>query len=261
MSAQTVKDTEPSTAGRCCALPSILRGRRRVLPVLLLVLLAMTGVVQAHDPGLSRLELSVGRDAVDADLVLARRDLDALIILDADADGAVSAAELGAGRAALLETARSWVSLGTAGAPMRVIGVALDRSDGLHFRLQAPRPPGTALTVRCNAFAQLARGHRQYLHVKDPDGATLAAALLDAGAPAYSLSLRVWILQGFGLGMELGLVSTAQLIQRPTASHRQQPSQRAASIRLVLSGLAPSLMIDLADHILGSFWPTGDAQG
>ncbi len=159
-----------------------------MLPVLLWVLLTMAGVVQAHDPGLSRLELSVGRDALDADLVLARRDLDALIILDADADGAVSAAELAAARAALLETARGWVSLG--GTPMRVIGVTLDRSDGLHFRLQAPRPAGTALTVRCNAFAQLARGHRQYLHVTDPSGATLAAALLDAGAPTYSLSVR-----------------------------------------------------------------------
>jgi len=122
MSAQSAKDTKPSTAGRCCAL---------------LVLLAMAGTAQAHDPGLSRLELSVGRDGIDADLVLARRALEALIALDADGDGAVSAAELGAGRAALLETARGWVSLGAAGAPMRVIGVTLDRSDGLHFRLQA----------------------------------------------------------------------------------------------------------------------------
>jgi HupE / UreJ protein len=181
-----VTDMEPP-ARRCNARKPIPGGSRLLV---LLVLLAMAGAAQAHDPGLSRLELSIGRAAVDAELVLARRDLDALVVLDSNGDGLVSAAELEAGRAALVETARSWVALGPPGAPMQVISVDMDRSDGLHFRLHAQRPAGTTLTVRCNALAQLARGHRQYLRVTGPSGATLAEVLLDAGAPAYSLSVR-----------------------------------------------------------------------
>jgi hydrogenase/urease accessory protein HupE len=129
-------------------------------PLLFTLLLASAFAVEAHDPGLSRAEVTLTADGTTAEVTFARRDLELLASLDPKE---------------LLELD---------GAPP--VSVHVDAaSDGIRYSLRfgSAKPHELCVPV----LTRLARGHRQYVAVRDEQGRILAQGLLAAKAPSLEL--------------------------------------------------------------------------
>ena len=145
--------------------------------------------VQAHDPGLSAAILRLMDNQVTAHLTFARREIDTLVPLDANRDGTVTAEELATARAHLAALGPDLLTLSSAGLERtaQLTTVALDQSDALHVWLQFPPLTDERLRVTAPILARLARGHRQYLSVRDAQERPLLARILDAEQASVEL--------------------------------------------------------------------------
>jgi hypothetical protein len=168
------------------------------------VLLAITSPAFAHDPGLSALTLELQRDRVGVHLVVARREIEPLVPMDTDADGTVGARELAVARPRLQALGAAAVALD--GATIRDVGVDLDASDALHFRLLFAPPARTRLHLHVPLIARLALGHRQYVQVRDARGRLMAEHVLQANAPGFTVALDDTAAAAHGHGFRTFLV-------------------------------------------------------
>ncbi len=155
---------------------------RRTLMIPALVL-AIAGEAAAHDPGLSRAEVTLGPQGATAEITFARRDVESLVPIDRDGDGVASEVEIAAARAELESLGGSLLEVGGA-APER-LAVEVDASDVVRFALTFP--VSTAREVRTPILDRLPRGHRQHVAVRDASGATVAQGLLAAGRARVDL--------------------------------------------------------------------------
>jgi hydrogenase/urease accessory protein HupE len=57
-----------------------------------------------------------------------------------------------------------------------------DESGSLHVRILYDRPSGSRLVLRSTIMSHLARGHRELLSIRAPDGAVLSERMLDASS-------------------------------------------------------------------------------
>src|SRR5213592_4550315 len=109
-----MKNGEWSVLGTCFIRHSSLdirhsvgRYMQRVILTCLVLLWAGTAdELAAHDPGLSAVEVRFQEEHLDLALTLARPDLEALVPLDGDRNGKISAEELARGRPELDALAR-----------------------------------------------------------------------------------------------------------------------------------------------------------
>lgn len=166
-------------------------------------------VAQAHDPGLSRAELVVGDGRVVARLTFAGREVATLVPLDADDDGAVSPAEVAVARPTLAALGGELLVLRAGGRLLvpRVRSVELEAGDALRWEIEFPQADAS-VEVGLPLLGRLARGHRQYVAVRDAAGRIVAERILDARHPSIEVALlpaagavgRVG--QFFALGLE-----------------------------------------------------------
>ncbi|MGQ0657769.1 MAG: HupE/UreJ family protein [Chromatiales bacterium] len=163
----------------------------RVRGVVAGLLLVLACPAHAHDPGLSAAELKLGDAELAVHFTFARRDIEAIIPIDADNDGAVSVAEFAAARPYLekLGNAAIEVSVDEQRLSAEPPAIELDDSDALHFRLGFAQTAGSRIGISVPIVAKLARGHRQYLAVRDGDGQLLADQLLSAAASQLHVDL------------------------------------------------------------------------
>ena len=153
-----------------------------VLCALLFVLFAPPAA--AHDPGLSIVHLQVDDGSISARLTFVRRDVEQLISLDGDGDGDVSEAEFFAARRNLTGLFPQLVAVtaGTQEIPVSTVSVQWDPSDAVHFSADFPHVSRGSIAIRSPVIAQLARGHRQYVTIKDSRDRLLAEWLSDSDA-------------------------------------------------------------------------------
>jgi len=159
------------------------------------------GLAQAHDPGLSKADVTLAPGGATAEIVLARRDVESLVAIDCDGDGSASATEVAAARAGLESLGLGLLEL-DAERPERV-AVSLDPNDAVRFSLRfgfkSPRE------VRAPLLERLPRGHRQHLEVRNASGALVARGLLGAGRASLDLGTLATAPIGprpfFGLGL------------------------------------------------------------
>lgn len=170
--------------------------RCRVAVVLLVSLLCVPPL-SAHDPGLSVAEIVTSNQGLQAKITFARRDMEVLVRMDSDHDGTVSGAEYAAAYPRLIGLAHNLLVIDTDKRRMlpESVAVELDESDALDFRLDYASAKGEAIAVESSIIPRLRRGHRQYLVVRDDQGALLTETLLtarrsqiQASAKATSLS-------------------------------------------------------------------------
>jgi hydrogenase/urease accessory protein HupE len=128
------------------------------------ILLGAAVSLQAHDPGLSALDVRIGSEHIVAVLSLAASD-----------------ARIVRAWAAPSNVARDSVQLTLDGRPLapRTTSLWSDESGGIHIRLAYDRSTGSQLVVRSPIVTQLARGHRELLSIRADDGAVLAERMLD----------------------------------------------------------------------------------
>ncbi len=159
-------------------------------PIVLGILLSLVSAVHAHDPGLSAAALRMTDSELTAHLTFARRELESLVPIDADHDGSVSAEEFAIARPHLDAMAPRLVEVRVDGLRIegQVTAVQLDPSDALNFYLRFPRPSGSQLHVNASILPKLARGHRQYVSVRDAAGGLIVDRMLDADHSILDLS-------------------------------------------------------------------------
>ncbi len=157
-----------------------------VLSLALLPLSWLANPAHAHDPGLSFADVRIAGSEVAVTLTFARRELEPLVPIDVDGDGAVSDAEFAAARprlrglAPLLFTVRA----GSDDREPRVTSLEIDDSDAVRIALLFDDGGEDPVGLRAPILTRLARGHRQYLSIRSTGGQPVANQILDAGTAA-----------------------------------------------------------------------------
>ena len=140
------------------------RGFKAAVPVTAALLSLCQPALQAHDPGLSALDVRVASDRIRISLSLAVSDAQ---------QPAVGAIET---------FARDALAVAVDGVPLvaRAADTAYSES-GVAVTLEFGRATGARLSIRSDVPRLLANGHRELLTVTGPDGRAVLERLIDAG--------------------------------------------------------------------------------
>jgi hydrogenase/urease accessory protein HupE len=161
--------------------------RRRPGPLFIVLLAAWfllsSGVVRAHDPGLSALDVRIQNGTISAQLSLAAADV-AMIVSDTTADA----------RSALAAIARNNVFLAVDGERLPVAAADVALAGGaarVQMSFAMPDAAGTrlALQIESDLPTRVARGHRQLVVVTANDR-TVAEQLLDATHSTFNVNVE-----------------------------------------------------------------------
>ena len=133
--------------------------------VAVVLALCASARVLAHDPGLSALDLRVGRDEVNAVLSLAATDA-----------GSVGGPE------AVRQLALELIQIRLDDRPVAgsMESISTDNTGGVHARLVFRGAAGSRLVVRSELVGRFARGHRELVSIRAKDGRLLVERMLDA---------------------------------------------------------------------------------
>ncbi len=131
------------------------------------IALAGTARLLAHDPGLSVLDIRIEQRQIVAVLSL----------------GGADAVTVG-GRDGFSKLTQDALQLSLDGRPISPSATSAwsDDSGGLHGRMLYDRMSGSRLVVRSTIVTHLARGHRELLSIRAPDGVVLSERMLDAAS-------------------------------------------------------------------------------
>ncbi len=149
----------------------------------------------AHDPGLSVADVELGEDRLEVRLTFAREEIAALVPMDSDHDGEVAPAEFDAARAQLegMATQAFIASIGGRDLTPTKVSSILGESNALHFNLIFPATVEGRLSISAPLLVRLARGHRQFLTIRDATGKTLTEKMLDAKNSSFESDLAALI--------------------------------------------------------------------
>jgi hydrogenase/urease accessory protein HupE len=184
-----------------------------ILPRLAL-LFAFVLAARAHQPGLSTLYLEVTSNQLTAQLFVAWQELNAVVLLDSNADRTLTEAELAAARPRLIGMGESALSLDSDGrllALKQPVQVSREDETGVRFLMIYELPSTKVLSVTSEIISELQRGHNQVVTVRDAAGKKLGEALLDRERPTVDVPLaalqvepepRIASTAYFGLGLE-----------------------------------------------------------
>lgn len=143
---------------------------------------AFTALAFAHDPGLSVATARLEPTGLNVHLAISPTDVEQLVPLDANHDGKISPAELAAEQFKLEQTALGAFEVKRGGQTMGVAKaeVHADETGAIRFDMTYPGLTDGELTIRSTILGNLARGHRQFLSVRDRENKLLSEAMLDA---------------------------------------------------------------------------------
>jgi hydrogenase/urease accessory protein HupE len=153
--------------------------------------MSVASLARAHDPGLSTAALKIFSDRLDAEVIFARADIEALVPLDANHDGKVSPEEWNRARPKLETLVRESLNVlvNEATVVISESSFHLDESNNFHMAGIFPAHGAKALTVESSLVKRLPRGHRQFVSLLDDKGVTLAEMLLSAEHDAIDVDL------------------------------------------------------------------------
>jgi hypothetical protein len=140
---------------------------------------------------LSGLALRSERTTLIATLTLARVDAEALVALDANRDGRVSAEEFAKARPELELAGADALKLSLDGTNMEPSGIValLGPGEEVCLQLAFPRREGARLRVQSALLENLPRGHRQYAVLRDGQDKLVAEKILDANHATLEATL------------------------------------------------------------------------
>jgi hydrogenase/urease accessory protein HupE len=154
-----------------------------------LFLIGSLSLAYGHDPGLSTVTVKTLPGRLAAEATFARADIEALVPLDVNHDGKVSAQEWQHAGPLLEPLLRDTLVVrendGTTG--MTEIGFQLAEND--NFRVAGNvRAEGAKVTLESPLLKQLPRGHRQFISVLNNQGTPIAEALFTAENKALDVN-------------------------------------------------------------------------
>ncbi len=162
--------------------------RRLILGIVVVPVLT----AQAHDIGLSTLVLQLSKEALTAQMRVARNDLEAKILVDDDLDGIVSPDELKLVTPRLQRMFSDALQIQWDGQSALSVDFSVRTMDSSALELTAcyPRHPSSRLTILSRFPALLPYGHRQDLTLKREDGRNIYQGVIDASAQPFDIDLR-----------------------------------------------------------------------
>ena len=169
----------------------LMGSKNRMCGWLAALFISAASLAHAHDPGLSTAALKIFPDRLEAEVIFARADIEALAQLDNDHDGQVSPEEWDRARPQLETLSREALKILINGDSVSLIqpGFHLDQNNNFQISGIFPSHGAKALTIESPLINQLARGHRQFLSLYDERGAPLVEELLSANHNVVELSL------------------------------------------------------------------------
>jgi hydrogenase/urease accessory protein HupE len=147
----------------------------------------------AHDPGLSLATARFGASGLNVRLVMSPTDVQFLIPIDANHDGAISPEELAVARPQLEPITRSAfvVKQGHQNFSATEIKIKNENAGAVQFELFYPGSFAGELTIQSRILDRLARGHRQFLSVRDWENKLLGEAMLEVTHDSYAVALAL----------------------------------------------------------------------
>lgn len=147
--------------------------------------------VFAHDPGLSVVTARLNDRGVQIQLAMSPTDVQFLTPVDANHDGTISVAELLAAQPSLTRIAREAfvVKEDSRNISATEVSVRRDPTGAIQFEMLYPGPLAGQLAIHSEMLNRLARGHRQFLTVRDQENKLLAQEMLDATYDSCTLAL------------------------------------------------------------------------
>jgi len=166
---------------------------KRIGSLLLLLILGATDL-SAHQPGLSYINLTVESNRLSGRVDMSLRDLDLVVNLDADGNGAVTFAELQAKQPAIGGYLLKHLSFSADGQPglihVREHLVATDNDGAFavaEIDVDFPSTPAV-VTVRNNLFTDVDAAHRSLMQISLETNVTPAIFVKDQSEQTFKLS-------------------------------------------------------------------------
>lgn len=143
--------------------------------LLLVVIVLAAATAFAHDPGLSAAELKIDRNKIDVRLTFARDEIAMIAPMGADLES--------------LAKESFAISVDSKNVAPVAVAVTPGESNAIHFDLQFAAHEAAKLVLRSPLIGKLARGHRQFLSLRDADGNVLEQRMLDAANNSFERGL------------------------------------------------------------------------
>jgi len=165
----------------------------------------------AHDPGLSTAEIRFDQSAgVTVELAMAPSDVQRLCAIDVDRDQRISIAEFEQAKTCLLKTATNATELRLDGQPSTVADQNAtydEKTSVVVFRLRFSWRIGPHFDFRSGIIQLMARGHKQFVSLRDQDGQILYERMLGLGDDrlTYDFGSQRPAHNSFGAFLKLGI--------------------------------------------------------
>src|SRR5882757_8655856 len=129
----------------------------------------------AHDPGLSVATARLEPAGLTIHLAMSPSDVEQIVPLDANHDGAVSTEELAVAQPQLVNMGLNAFDVSEDGQRVTATKskVQCDDTGAVQFEISYPQVMTGELTIRSGLVGNLARGHRQFLSIRDHAGKLL----------------------------------------------------------------------------------------
>ncbi len=153
--------------------------------------LLICSVAEAHDPGLSSVEIRLEKDRVDVRMTFAGRDIEKLLPSGPEGEAESGTRELGAALPQFERMAFNALQVHLDGRKATPVleAVRPDGSGAIQLTLRYPGQADSQLIVRSLILPSLPLGHRQFLSVKDRDGNILSECMLAAKTNVLTIDL------------------------------------------------------------------------
>lgn len=159
---------------------------------LLLFFLGCTSTsLYAHDPGLSVATAKLVDSGLNIHLAMSPTDVQFLSPVDANHDGAISAEELAIARPQLEAIGREAFAVKSGNQELAATEVKIqnDNTGAIQFELFYPGSIAGEIMIRSGILDRLARGHRQFLSIRDRENKLLGEEMLAVTHDSSSVSL------------------------------------------------------------------------
>jgi hydrogenase/urease accessory protein HupE len=145
----------------------------------------------AHDPGLSVATARLEQAGLTVNLAMSPVDVQYLVSLDSDHNHIISPAELAAAQPQLQKLALATFEIKQDGQSMAATKpvVQMDNTGAIQFHTFYPGPIAGGLTIRSAILGNMARGHRQFLSIRDGGNKLLGEEMLDVSHDSCAVGL------------------------------------------------------------------------
>lgn len=148
-------------------------------------------LARAHTPGLSTVKLEHRSNETRAELIFSPNDLQAVIALDKNSDGIISATEISSQQNALEKLARDLLLLSLDGKPISLTETKCSADENSNFRFELKFVPasGVLFQVVSKWVNVLPAGHRQFVSFQEGESKDVREDLLDAANNVFAINL------------------------------------------------------------------------